>query len=305
MSVSLPALIGPVDTGASFMIVSIQNGQPFALNSATSGGSLIYYWEPSLQVLAQNTAFPVFSFSGTVNAVSVNDTVNGGGIGFRADNLTIGNAGQPTPINFKQTMFANLFPPDILLSRVIYSLINNSTGATAHILTTNSGTGPNIPADNIVVLPVFWYFNCSSSGTYDVTNTPAGSLINWFCTVNSGATGCSQVSFTRSGWTNVADCMTGNNYQYCLANTICGNNNCKGPCSVIYNDCVFSSGNYQCVFDADKFFTESNWWTSPYFIGVLVAIVLLVIILIIIIYVVNRKPQSPLALPSSPNLIPP
>lgn len=284
---SIPLLLGPVDTSTPFMFASIQNSQPYILNGAPLNSGIIYYWEPNLSTISASQNLPVFTASGSLNSLLLIDTVNNGGVAFRADGVTLGNATEPVGVNMSQSMYANWWPPDILLSRAIYT-ITNPSGSTAQVLTSNSGTGTTIPANNLIVLPVFWYFNCMSNGNYDVINQPLDSAVNWVCTVNSGVTGCTGLSITPTGWTNIADCNNGANYTYCPTAQTCGNSNCNGPCSVIYYDCDYNSGNYSCVFDASKYIADTQWWTSPWFIGIVVGSVLLILILIIIIFAVIR-----------------
>lgn len=280
---TIPSLIGPVDTGASFMIVSIQNNQPFILNGSTVGSGTIYYWESNLTTILASEKIGVFIAQGTLDALTINDSINNGGIAFRSDGVTITNDIQPATLKMSQSMFANLFPPDIFLSAVVYSMFN-SNGATARILTTTSATGPTIPANNIIILPVLWYFNCTSSGSYNFINQPLNSIINWFCLVNPNNPTCSNTDIAPGGWTNLDDCTTGDKFTYCPRGDICGNNRCKGPCTVVYDDCDLSGNgsDYVCVFNSSKFFSDTQWWTSPYFIGAVIAIIIIIVIIIFV-----------------------
>lgn len=294
MSISIPSLIGPIDSGSSFMIASIQNNIPFILNGTPYQNGLLYYWESNLTTISSSATLGVFTAQGTLDSLTITDTVNGGGIAFRSDGVTIGNATSPATIKMSQSLFANWFPPDIFLSAVIYSMLNDN-GTTANILTAipgTGGTGPTIPANNLIILPILWYFNCTQSGSYDIINQPLNSIINWFCIVTPSNAGCAGINITKSGFTNLPDCTVGNNYTYCPVGDICGNKNCKGPCSVIYDDCNFSSGNYVCVFNPANFFADTKWWESPYFIGVVVGIIIIIIIIIIVIFAVVRHGKN-------------
>ena len=290
-----PALLGPVDTGSSFMLVSIQNNQPYILNGAPYDNGIIYYWESNLTTILLGSRLGIFiaassgntGFPGNNFNITMVDSVNGGNVEFRSDGVTIGNGSQASHLIFQQNIYSNWWPPDVFLSTVPYTILNTS-GETAGILTTPSGTGTTILADNIIILPVLWYFNCTNNGSYDIINYPLDTVTNWFCLVNPGITGCSQTDIIQSGWTNLPDCTVGNNYLYCPAGELCGNGGCKGPCSVIYDDCNYKSGTYLCQFNADKYFTETNWWTSPIFIGIIIAIVLVIFVLIIVTIAVMR-----------------
>ena len=291
MSASLPPLLGPIDTGSSFMIVSLQNNIPFVLNGFLPSGrtNISYYWESNLNVINSSATLGIFVAQGTVDSVTIRDSTNGGGIAFETDGVTIVNAITPANMKISQPFYANWFPPDIFISAVQYTMQNVTSGATAFIHTNTSATGTTIPANNIVFLPILWYFNCTNSGTYDLINQPLSSVVNWFCLADPKISGCDQISLAPGGWTNLSDCNVGNKYTYCAVNNICGNNNCKGPCSVIYDDCNFNQSNYVCVFDADKFFADTQWWESPYFIGAVVGIIVIIIIILIIIFAVARR----------------
>jgi hypothetical protein len=277
------------------MIASIQNNTPFILNGTPFQNGLLYYWESNLATIASSSTIGIFTAHGTLDSLTISDNTNGGGIAFRSDGVTIGNAVEPATIKMSQPLFANWFPPDIFLSAVIYTMFNSSSGATAAILTSppgTGGTGTTIPANNLIILPVLWYFNCTNSGSYDTITQPLDSIVNWFCIVTPNNTGCAGISITKSGFTNLSDCTIGNNYAYCPTGDVCGNDNCKGPCSVIYDNCNFSSGSYVCVFDPTKFFSDTKWWESPYFIGAVVGIFVIIIIIVIVTFAVARHGKS-------------
>ena len=282
-------LIGPINISAGVMFVSIQNKIPFVLNGfQDSNNNIIYYWDSSFDSISISAPnLPVFTTSGNINDLLFSDTVNGGGIRFFSNEKTIGNSPLPLALKIKQNSFASWFPPVLFLAGVEYTILTPS-GGTADIFTTTSSTGPTIPADNIMMLPINWYANCTSSGSYDQINTPSGSLENWFCNLKSFST-CPS-SLLKGGWTNLTDCEAGVDYQYCPVGDICGNNTCKGPCTEIYYDCKYDQGNFVCVFDPLNFFTETQWYTSPYFIitsvGIFVLIIIFVIIIIISLYYV-------------------
>lgn len=289
MSSTFPPLLGPIETGASFMIASIRNGTPYILNGfrPTGQSGISYYWESNLAVIEASTQMGVFTAQGTLDSVILKDTINGGGIAFAADGITIGNAALPTNIKMSQPLYANWFLPNIFLSSVAYT-IYNTNGATGQIHTAPTLSSNSIPANDIVILPVLWYFNCTSSGSYDAISRPLNSVVNWVCLAEPGATGCSGLNLASGGWTNLSDCNVGNKYTYCPNGKTCGNDNCKGPCSVIYDDCNFSSGDFVCVFNPENFFNDTKWWESPYFIGIVIGIVIIIIILLVVVIAVAR-----------------
>ncbi|CAH6420392.1 Hypothetical protein HVR_LOCUS1180 [uncultured virus] len=284
---SIPFLLGPVETGSAFMLASIQNGQPFVLNGFPTGEGIIYYWESNIQTILGGTNLGIFSVEGSLDALTLTDTVNGGGIGFTGG-VILTNVNQPMEFSMSQQSYANWWPPDIFLSMAIYTITDNS-GATASILTSPSPTGGVTGATNVIILPVLLYSNCTSGGSSNVINQPLSSVTNWFCNVNMGITGCSGTDVVQSGWTNLSDCTVGYNYTYCPTGDNCGNSNCKGPCPTVYDDCNYKSGDFVCQFDPLKYFTETQWWTTPIFIGSVVAIIAIILVLILVILVVSRR----------------
>ena len=298
-TVSPPALLGPVDTGSSYMLVSIQDGQPYILNGAEYNNGTIYYWESDLTTILEGSKLGIFiaetpgdsGLPGASFNITMTDTVNGGGVEFRSDGVTIGNGAGMTTLVFQQNIYSNWWPPDVFLSAVPYTIYNTS-GETAGILTTPSGTGSTIPANNVIILPILWYFNCTNNGSYDVINVPLDTVTNWFCLVDPNISECANVDVAPGGWTNLSDCGIGNNYLYCPAGQLCGEGSCKGPCSVIYDDCNYKSGAYVCELNPGKYLTDTNWWTSPIFIGTIVAIVVIIIVLIVVTIAVKRHGEK-------------
>lgn len=277
---STPDLLGPIQTGSSFMIVSIQNNIPYILNGATSNKEIIYYWESDLEVITKGTKLGIFTAQFSDADIIINDNINNGGIEFMSDGVTIGNGPQPSKLVFKQEDYANWWPPNVFLSKVEYSIFNYSNQI-GQIKTSpgSSGSAP-IEANNIMILPVWWYYGCTSSGSYEYINDPIDSVINWFCLVNPSMSTCSSKKIIPSGWTNFGDCSVGNYYSYCLTGFFCGDSSCKGPCPKEYYDCDYNSGGYTCKFDANKYITESDWWKSPIFIVSIVGLIILVLLFI-------------------------
>jgi len=294
-----PFLLGPITSGAPFMIASVQGtNQPAILNTYPSeNGTISYYWELSLDTLNGSTGIPVFSSSGVANNTTIIDSINGGGIGFDSDGVTIINVTDPRPINLSQTTFATWWPPDTFLSGIPYTILNGS-GATGSIVSACTGcppacTGcPTIPADNIVILPVNWYFNCTSSGQYNSITDPLASITSWYCVFDPSNDICSGVDTPSGGWTNLPDCQAGIVYRYCLNGKVCGDTNCNGPCSLIYYDCDSSSGNFTCKFDVTKYFEDTKWYETPYFIGSAVGLLVLIIIVMIVVFVLIRNTKE-------------
>jgi len=284
---SIPSLVGPIDIGSSFMMTSIQGKNAYVLTAAHSGSQFIYYWEKDLSVALASNTIGLFSVSGTLDSLTITDHTNTGGISLNNTGSLI-NTRTVAQLKMSQPTYANWSLPDIFLSKAIYT-ISSVTGTTGTIYTTTSGTGTTILADNIILVPIYWYFNCTSSGSYQYINTPPNSLINWFCSFDSGITGCSDLEIAPSGWTNLPDCTDGNMYTYCLTGDLCGTGSCKGPCSKIYDDCKFSSGNFVCTLDPKKYVTDTKWWLSPLFIGTVVGIFIFIVIFLILLIVFVRR----------------
>lgn len=288
---ALPVLLGPIDLGSSFMFVSLQNGKPFVLNGSPFNNGIIYYWEPDFTTALNNPYLPVFTSSGSLSSLSLFDTTNKGAVSFRSDGLTLGNSSSPSTITMSQNTYTNWNSPHIFLSMAIYT-IYNSSGTISQIQTNNSGSGPTIPANNLLVLPIIWYNGCSDN-TYSYINTVADSLTNWFCIIlGNSSHNCLGISLLNNSWTNISDCRDGNLYSYCLSDNLCGTGSpsCKGPCSKNYDDCVLSSDYYSCVFNPTEYISNTNWWESPYFIGLIVgSFILLIVIIVVIIIVIKKK----------------
>lgn len=289
---SLPVLLGPIDVGSAFMFVSLQNGSPFVLNGANVNSGIIYYWESDFNTALNNPYLPVFTSSGSLNSLLLTDTTNKGGLSFRSDGITVGNATSPSSITMSQSIYTNWLIPHLFLSMAVYTL-SNSSGKTALIQTNNSGTGPTISADNLIILPIVWYNGCSGN-TYSYINTVSNSLTNWFCIASGGkSSGCNGVSLLNNSWTNISDCRDGKLYSYCPADNLCGYGtpSCKGPCTTNYDDCNLSSNDqYKCVFNPSEYISNTNWWESPYFIGLIVgSFILLIVVIVVIVIIIKKK----------------
>lgn len=291
---SIPSILGPITNENSFMIASIQNSKPYILDGSPLGDGVIYYWNSGVTGgINSARKLPIFTADGPTDAVRLTDRTNGGGMAYRSDGVTLGNANVPIALNMSQTQFAPWFPPTIFISSVEYT-VTNSQGATAGILTQPisatgpTGPAPTIPADNLIMLPATWYGN-PSDGRCDQIDTPENSIINWFCLVDSGITGCAGETLLNNGWTTIDECVNDIQYQYCPTGEKCGTANCNGPCNAIYEDCDPDNGMFRCVINPEKFVTEGDWWSSPYFIGAVIGLVILTIIVIIAIFLFLRR----------------
>jgi len=290
---SVPNVIGPVETNVGFLIMSIQSNVPYTLlpypiNDNTFG----YYWENDLAVInVQITKIPVFTASGSLTNVKISDKTNNGGLAFDTTNSTsnistIINSSSPQSLAMTQATFANWFLPDIFLARAVYT-IKDSNGQIAAI-TTKSGT--TVPATNVIIQPVNWYFPGCGSCCDNINGGPFNSIFNWFCNVSPSALQCIAYTPNPTTYTELDDCLTGFGYQYCPVNKTCGTDNCNGPCSTDADICVNTDNAFACEVDTSR----STWWKNPIFISVVIigTIGLIIFAGIIIILLVKRSKKS-------------
>jgi len=276
--------IGPITNEDSFMIVSIFNSNPYALTAvtgyfgATGTTGLGYQWE------TPGTGFTgtvgVFTASATGSNMIVTDSANSGYIGFNS--LNVVNVSSPTQLSITQTRYTNWDPPNLFLANVEYELSNpGTTGNNTGLIQIGKGlTG----ATNLMFISTKWYYSCTSEITS--TNNANDTLITWACNVK-GNPNCPQ-TFLPSGWTNIPDCNNAIFYNYCGTGTYCSNTNCNGPCPATYDDCDYSSNQYSCKLDPEKYFKDTKWWESWYFIGSIVALSIIMIILIVVVIAVLK-----------------
>ena len=127
------------------------------------------------------------------------------------------------------------------------------------------------------------------------TQNPYNSAINWFCLQNPTSSQCSSYDLldTKSIWTNLQDCLSGNNYVYCAIDKVCGNDNCRGPCNVNYDDCKYLDGNFRCILNPKKYVQETRWYESPVFIGIVIAVVIVLIVIgIIVLHYIHKSRET-------------
>ena len=289
MPEKVPSILGPVTANDSFLIVSLNSGNPEILNGATHDSGIIYYWESSLSTVAQSAKLPVFVYSGESDAIKISDQNNKGGISFRSNGVTIGNADEPVEIQLDQSSYATWNPPNNLLSAVTYTL-KNSNGTTGQVFTKPDVNSDTRAATNIIILPTVWYLNCTADGMYSST-TISSSILSWFCAVNSNISECKDQELATSGWTVVDDCIIGDKYRYCLPDSHCGDQNCKGPCPSDADDCTYrkSDKSYFCKFDPARFFNDTKWYDSPLFFGTIAGLLVLAILVFLIGRSIGRK----------------
>lgn len=284
-------ILGPINTNTSFMFVTLIDQKPYILKLSTFGGLNLYYWESRLDMITADIS--VFVASGTTpNNVSFHSTKPVGYMGVNANHNPVLVL---TPVSFKifEPAFATWNSPTLFLGDVAYEM-HTEDGTLLQIPTDSQG-GSRVPATGIFILPVAFYSICNGS-TYQSITMANASLVNWLCSQKyvpshpDYITFCSGFSTIPSGWTNLQDCMVGNEYVYCPTGTVCGTNNCNGPCQTTGTICGITSNNtdtYKCIVNTNP--TNTQWWHSPYFIATVIGFSILIIIMIIILIITPKK----------------
>lgn len=288
---------GGIKAGDSFLLVTVSNSGgnsgPAILNSAPNGSGIIYYWETNIELLLNSTNMPVFTATTTVNTASpqgpqqllIVDTINTGGIGFRQDGITLGNAVSAAPVIISEPIYAPWNDPFILLSNIPYN-ITTTTGKTAKIFTGNTVTSTTVDATGIIILPVVIYGNCPQCGS--ITD-PHVSAANWYCLTNPAGQVCDNVTTLNPSWTSLSDATALLKYSYCTVGKVCGDDSCRGPCTTSYDDCNPSNGSFKCVINTERFLTTTKWYESPYFIAAIIFILIMIVLVIIVVIAIVRR----------------
>lgn len=294
----VPFLIGPVDIGSSFMMVTTLNNIPYVLVSLyiEQLGATVYGLENNLTTVFDsgtiNENLAIFTASGTLDAVQLTDVVIGGGMATNTEGQLINVPNDPQTLVMSQSQFANWNPPNLFLTMTDYS-ISQTNGSPVTI-----GSHTSLKFN---ILPLTWYYTCRGNACCNL-NTAGTILSNWFCIYDSTQAWCHNddtFPITTTGWTSLADCTTGNVYTYCPPQQYCGNNNCKGPCQNISSNCNWQSNQYGCQVDLNKAAANLKWWESPLFIGGMVGLGVLIIFFVILIFVVARHGREKNELTSS------
>lgn len=290
--------LGPINSKLSFAMACVIDSVPYILNETSVTGGIVYYWESNMYSIVSNNNVPVFFASEKDNAITLSDVANDGYMGFRSSNKnTIGFTTYQAPINISQSSYAPWNAPTIFLSEAVYTIYDN-TGVTATVLTSN--LTDTILANNILLLPMVLYYGCNSvSGTSHTINGTYNIFTNWFCLFNSDTLPFSCKNSGITGWTTMSDCLEGVAYSYCPSDTICGTDNCKGPCPGKSDTCTYNNSTYSCTFNPQNV-PNSYWWSSYYFIITLIGLAFLTFIVIfILIFVYLSKGLSPKSNPDS------
>jgi hypothetical protein len=309
-------LFGSITTGESFAIIADQTfysavGPPIdvyllVLPTGPSGPVGVNYTLSSLSNTgATASQIGEFSVSGTDSAMVISDSNNGGYLGFDKNNRLVNS---PTPVTFAIVqsnsataphgnhqgtgpVYQEWNPPDIFLTNVYYYIqLQNGDYPYVDLIDNNN----NLHNDLIFafqVLPSSWYTNCVN-GTY-IGITAQTTVPAWSCQSVPTLPWCSAppgVPSIPNGWTTMADCQAGIEYPYCATGTYCGTSSCNGPCKATYDNCDNISGSsFTCVIDPSKYFTETKWWESGIFIGIVSFFGIMILVILVFIFVVAKK----------------
>src|SRR5438105_881633 len=121
--VILPYIVGPITPGTSFLIGSYNSfPQLFLLSVQEREDVLAYVWELADDIITMNIkGLGVFTASGTTDNLFIKDQENGGGLAMK--DTTLINSRSIQSFQMVQIAYQPWNPPDILLSRTVYSLL--------------------------------------------------------------------------------------------------------------------------------------------------------------------------------------
>jgi len=315
----MASTFGGIKAGDSFVLATVltNNGvqTPAILNAAPSGNGVIYYWETNIFVVVSSNRMPVFSATTTVEDTTTNasaedgnggnttgdsggpivtslllkDTINQGGLGYRSDGVTLGNAVTASATRITNPTFAPWGDPYVLLASVPYT-ITNPSGATARIFLGNTNTSDTFPATGIIILPVVVFGACLPNGMCAQFSDPHDMVANWYCLTSPQSLFCGNVDDPLNPtWTSRSDANSRLTYSYCPVNRLCGDNGCRGPCENNYDDCNPNNNTFSCSINTGRFIATSQWYQSPYFIAAVIFVLVMIIIVIIVAISLARK----------------
>lgn len=300
-------VIGPINSGTAFMLVRIGKGTsgatgpvPMFLNVKDQGDAgLVYYWERAIEKLSDE--MPIFAASGGDNNFALSDRTNSGGLGVLNDGtqLILKNSGTPLILRYLQSTYAEWFPPTQFLANVPYSIYSTKDLKNPVVIYNSDAIHSDdvAPATDVMMLPTVIF--SISGGNLESLVSPADTMREWFCmaqhlqvcTLGNGNTGPTFLN----AYTLRNDADRNYLYSYCPVNNTCGAGNCNGPCGVIYDDCVASTANvFGCIFDSNKYFSESSWWKSMWFIITISVIFAVIVIMLIagLVWGIKAKKQN-------------
>lgn len=282
-------IIGPINSGTVGLATVIDN-VVYVLDSYNINGTIYYFLNPNFfNNGIVNSTVPFFSIAGTPQLITFSDIINGGGLGFASDGITLVNTNVGSPVTLTQQTI-NEWQNALALASVPYTFQNSSgTTALVQIAMSNNQIQPlytTTNAQNILLIPSTQFGQCSG-GCCEITNQD-NAIINWVCTSPNAPDDCPSETLSPT-WTTMSDCTAGLAYQYCPPAATCGTSNCNGPCGEIYDECYNIDGNFYCIPNPYIFFTKTQWWKSPYFIGFVVVLLIVIIVIIIILVFIFKK----------------
>lgn len=282
-------LDGAVNNGDSVTIIDSNN---WLLNRNSSGAYCFDNTLISTAGLSSSASVPTFKVELVSRVDSPYDIVN---VKFK-DNLTgkymmvdatggivssLSNDPGATilTLTLQQKSYQKWDPPAVFLTGVGYTIAN-----TTPIYGYSCGGG-NITLGNLYCLPVgvFQRSNCNKLASYDVVLNS-----HWCQTTQNTAGVCSNIV---DSWTTQSDCNVGVTYNDCSAGNYCSTQ-CRAPCQSSGQSCNWNASAqvFQCTGGIS---VSGNWFTSAWFIGLLIGIgVVAVISLIVWLAMRGRQPKD-------------
>jgi len=289
-------LRGSTDVGQPFILVEVFNSIVYFLNiQSDAQGNMVVVFDPTIPSDMNKTqSLTQFTVSGSPNFLSLIGT--NGNIALDSNNKPIVTNGNPTPIMAIQNMFNEW---GIFLAGVEYSFSTTNgvpiawtallgdpgtlvNGVPTGYLTTGTGTIVTTTFTTMHAVPMNWFLKgmCNFGPANDITIVVPSEL-GW-------ALNNANYSFPPQGFLDQNDCTNGLPfYSYCPVGVDCARN-CKSPCNSYIDTCTFDqqSNSFGCQFNP----FQGQWWKSPIFIIIVVAIIVLFLgILIALIYAFIRR----------------
>lgn len=139
-----------------------------------------------------------------------------------------------------------------------YSLLSQNGLPVSLNIITNSTTIPSISRIRFVPFRVYEASTCNS------TIKTLDSELAWLKDPTKA---------TSFSYTNLPDCKAKDFYDYCLLDTFCGFNNCKGPCQI--GNCVLKDGKHRCESSKIVITTKVNRTDLGFVIATVVILLLI------------------------------
>jgi len=188
-----------------------------------------------------------------------------------------------------QNIYADWGDPTLFLAGVQYQI--TKAGQTTHIKSYVVTSPSTVELRDIqpFFIPVVYFSKCTTSGepfnfgsTCQQFTDSNSAILDGYCglTNQTGKDICKDTP--GPVWTTIQDALDNHPYQYCpKSQPICGTT-CKAPCGNGYDYCQWTGVQFECKFSPNTLFS-GNWWTKPWFIGLVILFVIFIFILIVVI----------------------